>query len=212
MATYPCSSSSRRLFISDRRTKVQFLVDTGSDICVYPRRLTAKLNLQLNYTLSAANGTNIRTYGDIILQLDFGLRRNFTWRFIVADVTMPILGADFLAYYNIIIDIKNSRLHDNLTSLSSPGCVTFSRIQSVKPIFGDSAYNKLLADFLSITRPSGLCQESTHKTFHYIRTTPGPPVSSRPRRLKPELLRVAKEEFKNMIELGIARPSDSSWI
>lgn len=30
-------SMSRRIFITDRRTKVAFLVDTGADLCVYPR-------------------------------------------------------------------------------------------------------------------------------------------------------------------------------
>lgn len=112
IAAAPCSSTSRRLFITDRNCKIQFLVNTGSDVCLYSRLSSSKYNLQSNYTLSTANGTQVRTYGDIVLHLNFGFRRTFTWRFLIADVTMPILGADFLAHYDIIVDIKNSRLYD----------------------------------------------------------------------------------------------------
>lgn len=95
MAADPCSSSRRRLLITDEKTKIQFLVDTRSNVCAYPRRITHKPNSQLNYTLCAANETKIHIYGDIFLQLDFGLRQNFTWRFIIADVKMPILEVSF---------------------------------------------------------------------------------------------------------------------
>jgi hypothetical protein len=36
---------------------------------------------------SAANGTTIHTYGWLPLSLNFGLRRDFTWRFVMTDVT-----------------------------------------------------------------------------------------------------------------------------
>jgi hypothetical protein len=41
----------------------------------------------VNYDLSAANGTTIHTYGWLPLSLNFGLRRDFTWCFIMADIT-----------------------------------------------------------------------------------------------------------------------------
>ncbi|KAG6458433.1 hypothetical protein O3G_MSEX010849 [Manduca sexta] len=50
-----------------------------------------------------------------------------------------------------------------------------------------------------------------HNTVHHIRTTPGPPVSCTPRRLAPEKLKVARQEFELMLNNGIARPSDSPW-
>ena len=42
--------------------------------------------------------------------LDFRLRRDFKWRFIVADVTHPIVGADFLLFFGLMPDLKNGRL------------------------------------------------------------------------------------------------------
>jgi hypothetical protein len=38
-------------------------------------------------TTSAANSTTIYTYGLLALSLNFGLRQDFTWRFVMADVT-----------------------------------------------------------------------------------------------------------------------------
>ena len=49
-----------------------------------------------------------------------------------------------------------------------------------------------------------------HETTHHI-TTCGAPVSARPRRLAPDRLRIAKNEFEHMLELGIIRQSDSNW-
>ena len=48
-----------RLFVKDRITKQRYLVDTGSDLCVFPRKLLAGRRECMDYTLYAANGTTI---------------------------------------------------------------------------------------------------------------------------------------------------------
>ncbi|GFX23884.1 reverse transcriptase domain-containing protein [Trichonephila clavipes] len=40
-------------------------------------------------------------------------------------------------------------------------------------------------------------------------TQGGPPFSAKVRRLSPEMLKIAKQEFKFMLEKGICRPSNS---
>ncbi|CAH4000806.1 unnamed protein product [Pieris brassicae] len=72
-----------------------------------------------------------------------------------------------------------------------------------------SRYHILLTEFPEVTKPSGEpeVREIKHKTLHYIRTTPGPPVFSRPRRLAPDRLRRAKREFEDMVRTGIR----SAW-
>jgi hypothetical protein len=52
-----------------------------------------------DYELFAVNGTTIAIYGTILLSLNLCLRRDFKWRFIVADVPKPIIGMDFLRHY-----------------------------------------------------------------------------------------------------------------
>ncbi|XP_013163407.1 PREDICTED: uncharacterized protein LOC106114667, partial [Papilio xuthus] len=210
--TDDCPSSTGRLFVTDRKSKTQFLVDTGSDLCVFPRSLLRERRARTTYQLSAANGSCIHTYGYVHLQLDFCLRRTFKWRFVVADVTKPIIGVDFLNHYNLIVDCRNKRIIDNTTSVTACALrVKCNDISSVKVQSGDSGYHKILSDFPDITRPSGTHRIIPHNTVHHIRTTPGPPVSCSPRRLAPDKLKIAKEEFQAMLECGIARPSESPW-
>ena len=47
--------------------------------------------------------------------------------------------------------------------------------------------------------------------IHHVIPTDGAPVFARPRRLFGDKLKVAKEEFSNMMKLGIIRPSNSPW-
>lgn len=214
MATDDCSTTPGRLFVTDRGTKTQFLVDTGSDLCVFPRSQLRERRAPTSYQLTAANGTSIGTYGYAHLNLDLGLRRNYPWRFVVADVTKPIIGVDFLCYYNLIVDCKNSKLIDNTTTLSTPASlVSFdNNIASVKVLTGDSRYHQLLSrEFPEITRPAGTHRLIPHATKHHIRTTPGPPVSCTPRRLAPDKLKIARAEFEGMLANGTARPSESPW-
>lgn len=212
MATADCPSTGR-LFVTDHITKTQFLVDTGSDLCVFPMSALKNRRQKTSYQLCAANGSTISTYGYLHLGLNLGLRRDFTWRFIVADVTKAIIGVDFLSYYNLIVDCRNQRLIDNTTSVSTvalPACPT-DNISSVKIIYGDSQYHHILHEYPDITRPSGVHRDPKHNVLHHIRTTPGPPVSCSPRRLAPDKLKIAKDEFAAMIQNGTARPSESPW-
>ncbi|XP_045448264.1 uncharacterized protein K02A2.6-like [Melitaea cinxia] len=213
MATADCpSSATGRLFLTDRASKVQFLIDTGSDLSVYPRSLIQYRRAKTDYNLCAANGSIISTYGFVHFNLDFGLRRLFNWRFVVADVTKPIIGVDFLNFYGLIVDCRNKRLLDSITSLSSTAkVVSCINIASVKILTGETRYHKILEEFPEITRPSGTYRDIKHNTVHHIRTTPGPPVSCTPRRLAPDKLKIAQQEFEAMLANGTARPSQSPW-
>ncbi len=159
----------------------------------------------------AANGTTIPTYGWVSKSLDLGLRRDFTWRFIVANVELPIIGVDFLSHFNLLVDCKNNRLLDGITSLSSPGHRAKSTVSSVKTIASDAVMDKLLSEFPALVKPSGIHREVRHNTMHYIRTTPGPPVACRPRRLAPDRLAAAKAEFDAMLRDGTARRAEGPW-
>lgn len=89
--------------------------------------------------------------------------------------------------------------------------MTECNIPEVKTVNGSSRYHQLLMAFPEITRPEGAPGRITHQTRHNIKTTNGPPVASRPRRLAPEKFKAAKKEFEAMLRLGIARPSNSPW-
>lgn len=81
----------------DNKTRLAFLVDTGANVSVIPKKCVSAKNIYKgDYKLFAANDSEIKTYGISELELSFGLRRSFKWTFIVCDVKQPILGADFL--------------------------------------------------------------------------------------------------------------------
>jgi len=67
--------------------------------------------------------THTHTHGCITLRLDFGLRREFSCRFVVADVTGPTIGSDFLCFYNLLFDMRHRRLIDNITNLTVNGAL-----------------------------------------------------------------------------------------
>lgn len=214
MAANDCLACNGRLFITDKQTKIKYLIDTGSDLCVFPRTATKDRRLKSEYELYAANNTVINTYGYITLDLDLGLRRNFKWRFVVADVTKPIIGVDFLSHYNLLVDCRHHRLADGLTELSVAALhcnETSKEAIAIKAVKGETPYHELLKQYPELTRPSGTPLEPKHKTRHFIRTTPGPPTAARPRRLDPDRLKVAKKEFEDMLLNGTARRSDSPW-
>ena len=99
---------SRLLYVRDFNNDLMFLVDTGAEVSVIPPPHRHSLTPS-PYTLHAANNTVIKTFGQKSLQLNLNLRRQFSWIFMVADVQKPILGADFLAHFNLSVDLANPR-------------------------------------------------------------------------------------------------------
>ena len=80
------------------------------------------------------------------MTLNIGLRRDFKWIFIIAAVPVPIIGADFLRHFSLVVDVTNRRLIDPQTELTVNGNVT--SVISPSPVFAmpnsDDAYTFLL--------------------------------------------------------------------
>jgi hypothetical protein len=202
----------RRLFVVDVATKERFLVDTGAEISVYPVNKLRYRPAATEFQLHAANGSTITTFGFRAMDLNLGVRRQFTWKFIVAAVTHAIIGMDFLSHFNLVIDPRNKRLIDTQTSLSVR---TVSTITATNPprllAVTDSIYLRLLKEFPQLTNPQQTRTTLKHDTVHHIRTTPGPPISCKTRRMDPHKLQIAKTEFQALLNDGIIRPSASPW-
>ena len=109
-------------------------------------------------------------------------------------------------------DPRNKRVLDTTTQLTSKGYGATNNVPSVKTICGDSAYHQLLAEFPDLTRPPNYGKEKArHSVVHHIKTTPGPRVYNKSRRLAPDRLKQVKAEFQVMIEQDVMRPSKSPW-
>ena len=186
-------------------------MDTGSGLCVFPRKLLPGRRERTDYTLNAANGTINPTYGRTSRTLNLGLRRDFTWRFMIASVQLPIIGVDLLSHYGILIDSRNYRLLDGVTYLSMPGLIATSPVHSLTFIAGGTPPYSLLEVFPGLKRPTGNHRGVRYNTKHHTRTTTGLPVACRPRRLAPKSLHVAKAEFDAMLPEGRARCAEGRY-
>ncbi len=116
-------SHSRLFHITDHNSGMSFLVDTGADVSeIPPSPSECKHPHSLHF--EAVNHASIPTYGTRSLTLNLGLRRTFRWVFTIAVVRKPIIGADFLHHFSVLVDIKHHMLRDGLTQLAIQGITT----------------------------------------------------------------------------------------
>ena len=158
----------------DRSSGRTYLVDCGADFSVFPASLSDKRLLPPSKSLVAANGSIIRTWGkrNIPLLLDNG--RSFTQEFYIAEVTEPILGADFFIDNDLAIDMARRRLID-MTDLATIPSKIACQTPSVSGIHAPSAN-----DFDRLSRAShSPLQAHRHQqawggTPHHYRRPPSP--------------------------------------
>ncbi|GFX06934.1 hypothetical protein TNCV_1202491 [Trichonephila clavipes] len=144
------SKHTSRLFLLDRKSGQKFLIDSGSEICVIPPSPTMNKSPQSNFSLFAANNTKIPAYGMVRKELNLGLRRPFIWTFIIADVSSPIIGADFLKHFNLLIDLKKKKTFKS--PWSSPLHVVPKSDSTVRPV-GDYRQLNSVTEFDSYPMP-----------------------------------------------------------
>jgi len=208
------ASPGSGFFVTDVLSGRKFLVDTGAFRSLFPA--TAKDRNRpsthpSNIKLIAANGSTIPTYGTRTIPIQ-AAERSFSWDFIIADVKTPLLGADFLSHYGLLVDVANRKLLDVATFRSTP-LGSHRRCPEICSVRTDTPYDTLSQEFPEAFRPE-LRQKpgspAKHGIFHYIKTT-GPPVHSRFRRLSPEKLQVAKQAYADMERMGICQKASSPW-
>ena len=123
-ATVTGPPQSRLFFVFDNANNLQFLVDTGAEISVIPPDPKQRDLKPSPVTLRAANNSVIPTFGQRLLTLDLGLRRQFPFVFTIAQVQHPILGIDFLQHFDILVDVRSRKLIDRATTLMTIGKAT----------------------------------------------------------------------------------------
>ena len=141
-----------------------------------------------------------------------GLRRTCKWIFIIADIATPIIGADFLRHFGLLVDMRTQRLTDTTTNLSVREIT--STTASISPMF--VAPNSR-AEYQSILDKFPTSPDLSTKT---PRSNTVSPITLRleaprfPLALvvwHPNRYNIAKAEFDHMLELGIIQPSSSNW-
>ena len=134
--------------------------------------------------------------------------------FVIADIPHPVISADLLSHFGLHVDMRHRTLGDSTTLLRVQGITATDQTipAGLSRLSKDDSnpFSKLLAEFPAVTKACTTDCPVKHSVVHRIETT-GPPVFGRTRRLPPERLKIAKQEFNHMLQLGIIRPSSSSW-
>lgn len=156
----------------DRATEWLFLVDTGSDVSVLPKRKVKKVATKARYNVAAVNNTPIRTYGTHERVLDLELAKQYPWNFIVADVSVPILGADFLETFDLLPDLKRKRLVDG-ERLVSVSCTSGASDQPSVHCLVDTTHTSqkiatLLQKYSVLLKPPQYKENPPHNVEHHI--------------------------------------------
>jgi len=118
--------------VQQLNSRYSFLVDTGSVVSVLPNHSNFHPDHYSKIKLYAANGTEITTFGSKFLNLTFA-NKTYPWNFIIANVPKPIIGADFLSYFNLLVDCKNQKLINRINDTENY-YINIAHIQTKSPI------------------------------------------------------------------------------
>ena len=201
---------SATLYVKDKITQLHFLIDTGADISVLPRRYALHHTREREGSLYAANGSSIATYGRTLRTVDFGLGKSYAWEFTTADVTYPILGADFLKHFQLAVNLHDRTISDRTQGKTIKGTVPTQPHSTISALQA-GPHVELLKQFPSLTETSAVVAPVNHDFKHAIPTGDKPPTYCRPRKLNPKISNFAIEAFKRMENEGIVRKSNSPY-
>ena len=138
--------------------KISFIIDTCASVTILPHSLAPGLSINSTpVRLSAANGETIKCFGEIQLDIIIpGLRRSYPWTVVIADTINPLLGADFLRHYGLILNCSDGRLIDETTRRYVQGGRVTARIQNITVNNHSDLPERiqsLLQKFPKLTRP-----------------------------------------------------------
>lgn len=92
---------------------------------------------------------------------------------IIANVGQPIIGSDFLAYYDLLLDMRRAILRYVKIGLTATGTRCYNQAISVKTVIRTTKFYKIIAEFPDIIQPGKAARVTKHSTQHHIQTTPG---------------------------------------
>ena len=191
--------------VADEVSRKRCLLDTGSQVSLWPASSTTSRLRSSRVQLTAANSTPIRSFGQQHWKIKIG-GKSYSFVFLIAQVSRPILGLDLLQFFKMKIDLGKRRLINSgvETSLSSAS----RAISGVNVVGALSPFLRVLNDFPEVTDVALASSTTRHGVECFINTS-GPPVTTVPRRLTPEKLKTARKYFEDMCAAGICRRSDS---
>ncbi|XP_068243827.1 uncharacterized protein [Palaemon carinicauda] len=164
---------------------MRFLLDAGACHSLLPMpssRTRQSLSTSPDVPFGTANVSVIPIYGFETLKLSLGSSK-YHWKFLVADVTLQILGADFLSQFYLLVNVAHR------------GCFN-SEFYSLKPLQRSPSDLALLCPPPHVI-PRSLPSRSSsnpHSIYRHIKMMV-PPMFAGFRRLALDRLATGKQTF-----------------
>ena len=127
--------------------------------------------------------------------LNLGLQK-YSWRFIIADVTQPIISGDFHCSHSLLVDLANEQLirTDNLKTIK--GSRSAHKSFHISSIKSTNEFADMLRNRPELTTPTFSFDLPKHGVLHRIPTT-GFPVHCQARRLFLSVVQLINVNFAN---------------
>ena len=96
------------LFIHDSCHDIDFLIDTGASYSIIPSHVidNSKSFNTGTYHVSTIGGGTLEIDGQLKTQINLGFSQVFEYNFVIAALPYGIIGADFLRYFNLCVDLN----------------------------------------------------------------------------------------------------------
>ena len=165
------------LFLKNKLSSSRFLLDTSDSVSVFPHLPCSPSAPGFGVQLRTADGFPKDTYGSQCLALQFGsicFERNF----LLVNVSMPILGSDFL---------RHNHLLDSSTLESIPD-ISSSEVKSKSDLYTallstPEEFRDLLSKYPDFVSSKGFfIMDPKHSVCYTVPTSPGPGVFAKAHR------------------------------
>ena len=161
--------------------------------------------------LYSATANEIQTYGEKVLDINFGSDCNYTWCFTKTDLRFSVIGIDFLTAHKLIVDSYNRCLIDKNRNCVIPLFPAHSVPPKICCILPQkSEFHRVLSRYPKILNPPHRYQRKAHGIEHAIRTN-GKIVRSKLRRTSPEIQKIIDSQITEWLTDGIISRSDSPY-
>ena len=180
------SLSLPMLFLKNKLSSSRFLLDTSDSVSVFPHLPCSPSAPGFGVQLRTADGFPKDTYGSQCLALQFGsicFERNF----LLVNVSMPILGSDFLRHNHLLVDVAGSHLLDSSTLESIPD-ISSSEVKSKSDLYTallstPEEFRDLLSKYPDFVSSKGFfIMDPKHSVCYTVPTSPGPGVFAKAHR------------------------------
>lgn len=202
------------------------VMDTGCSVSLIEHKLAKNLNRNYasigDYSLTCANTDKLKPIGKTQVTLQLGSKTISQFFYVVEKLPYPcILGSDFIADNNIILDLNSKRFCfgnspesiqieqiNEHTGKLNLGLAMFANTECEVGSL-ESRIELLLQKYPTVARTDG-SYGRTDWTYHVI-DAHGPPPCQKPYRKSPMLREIINNNVKELLENGMIRPSRSPY-